>query len=91
MVIKTKPVSSGLLYQNKQHFALIDPTGSAVQLGTEERCVAEFYTRRIGPIILNDSDYDRARKLMSVSGWQVIPVTFGVFTQDVDLRKLKAG
>lgn len=93
MAIKAKPVNSGLLYQNKQHFALVDPTGSAVQLGSENRCIAEYYARRFPKrLVLSDDEFEHAKTLLTAAGWQVIPVTMGIFTRDVDLRKLlKAG
>lgn len=88
-MVQAKEVKKELLYQNAALYALVDPVGTAVQLGNEKRCLAEFFKRRLGPIILSDEDYDRAREMLKDSGWQVIPVRMGVFTSDVgDLNKL---
>lgn len=79
-----------LLYQNTAHFALVDPTGRAVQLGTEARCIGEYYSRRFpNRLVLDDDELNHAKTLLTAAGWQVIPVRFGVFTTDVgDLSKL---
>lgn len=89
MALKPKELN-GLLYQNLTHHALVDPTGSAVQLGTKKRCIAEYYARRFPKrLVFSDDEFEHAEKLLIASGWQVIPVTFGVFTRNVDLSQFK--
>lgn len=90
MTIKAKALTRALLFQRATLYALVDPTGLAVQLGTENICLSEFHKRRWPTrLVLGDEDLDHARHFIKTSGWQITRVRMGVFTEDVgDLRKL---
>jgi len=92
MPVPVKERTRALLYQNTQHYALIDPTGKAVQLGTESVCIGEYYKRRFPKrIVFGEDELEHAKTLLTASGWQVVNVRFGVFTHDVgDLKQLLA-
>lgn len=89
----TTELKQALLYQDAGVFVLVDPSGKAVQMGSEQRCVAEYINRRWpGAIILDDKQTASARRQLEKAGWRIVAGRMGIFTKDVgDLKKLLQG
>lgn len=79
-----KHLGSALLYENDELYALVNPKGTAVYVGTENRCTADYFKRRMsGKMMFSDADVARTKLMLKSAGWQIVPVRLGVFTKEV--------